>query len=52
LSETKVEEAPTGQKIIISREVKPIKHRRLIGRFSEWMFNPSKKSAEERRLEA
>ena len=52
LSGTEVEDAPTGQKIIISREVKPIKHRRLAAKFFDWFTHPPKKSPDERRLKA
>ena len=52
LNETEVEDAPTGQKIIISREVKPIKHRRLAAKFFDWFTHPPKKSPDERRLKA
>jgi len=52
MNETEVEDAPTGQKIIISREVKPIKHRRLAAKFFDWFTHPPKKSPDERRLKA
>jgi len=52
MTETEIEEAPTGQKIIISREVKPIKHRRLAAKFFDWFTHPPKKTPQERRLEA